>query len=41
MFDELARKRKRRSIDSLSRRETRVILKSRTETKHHQRQVMR
>ena len=40
MFDELARKRKRRSINSLSRRETRVILRSRMKTEHHKRQVM-
>ena len=37
---ELSRKSKRRTKHSMSRRETRVILRSRPETKHHQRQLL-
>ena len=36
----LTKERKRRSIDGLSRREARVVLRGALEPKHHQRQVI-
>ena len=37
--EDLTRKSRRKTINSLSRKETKVVLRGRSETKHHQRQV--